>query len=353
MADALSVVPETRRDALTAILDVLLNASHVVLTTHVNADGDGAGSEAAVAAWLAARGIPVHIVNPTPFPDAHLHLVEDRAWVADAQTTEGATALRKADTVLVLDTGEPKRIGRVANGLAGKNVLVIDHHLPSEGGFTGLVLQDQAACATGELVYDLLTAAGVRKPWPGRILEAVYTAILMDTGGFRFSNTSPRAHTLAADLIAQGVDPEAVYRRVYASVPLTRIRLLRHALETLEVDPELPITWMTIGRQIMEALGTSSDDLEGIIDHARSVKGTEVAILFRETADGSTKISLRSSGSVNVNAIARAFGGGGHEKASGALIPQPLDEVRPRLLQAVRDAVRAAGAGFRSPADVE
>lgn len=345
-------IPEARNEMLGTIRDRLLDAERIVLTTHVNADGDGAGSECAVAGWLAARGKRVHIINPTPFPDGFLHLAEDRGWILNATTAEARAAAAAADTVLVLDTGEPSRIGRVQPLLGDAQVLVVDHHLPSGSGFQGLVLQDPTACATGELVYDLLNLAGLHRPWAARIAESVYTAILTDTGGFRYSNTSPRAHIIAAELLAQGIDPEAVYRRIYGNVPLARVRLLRAVLDTLEVDPELPITWVSVRRGLMEELGTTSDDLEGLIEHARSIRGTEVALLFRETAEGSTKVSLRSTGDVNVNAIARGFGGGGHEKASGALIGGRMDSVRPRVLEAVRDAVTAAGVGFRAAADV-
>lgn len=349
--DAVPAAAPARAEMLGLIRDELLAAKRVVLTTHVNADGDGAGSEAAVAAWLAARGITVHILNPTPFPEAFLHLLEDRGWLADPASADGMAALNEADAILVLDTGEPKRAGRVGTAIGGREVLVIDHHLPAQGGFDGLVLQDPTACATGELIYDMLDASGLHRPWPSRILEAIYTAIITDTGSFRFSNTTPRTHALAGDLLAQGVDPEAVYRKVYGNVPLARLHLLRHALERLELDPELPITWTTVDRAVMKSLDTGADDLDGIIEQIRNVRGTEVAILFRETSDGATKISLRSAGRVNVNTIAREFGGGGHEKASGALINGRPDNVRPRVLDAVRRAVIDSGAGFRRPED--
>ncbi|MGH7444121.1 MAG: DHH family phosphoesterase, partial [Longimicrobiales bacterium] len=137
--------------------------------------------------------------------------------------------------------------------------------------------------------------------------------------------------------------PEDMYRRVYATVPLRRIALLRHALERLEVDEALPITWISIERGVMEALGCGPDDLEGVVEHARSIEGTEVALLFRATSDGGTKVSLRSSGAVDVNAIARRFGGGGHAKASGAVLGKPLPEGRDAVLDAVRAAVRERG----------
>jgi phosphoesterase RecJ-like protein len=350
MRDVLAV-PVTRRAPLEHIARALRDATRIVLTTHVNADGDGAGSECAVAAWLSGEGKVPRIVNPTPFPEAFAHLVGDPAWVADAATDAGAHALADAHAFLVLDTAEPKRIGRIAAAIGERPLVVMDHHPASDNGLAGLVLQDASACATGELVYDLLRTAGPTGPWPSLLCEAVYTAIMTDTGSFRFSNTSPRAHAIAGDLIARGVEPEQVYRRIYGTVPLARVTLLRHALERLRVDDALPIAWLSIERGVMEDLGCTTDDLEGVIEHARSIRGTEVALLFRETADGSTKVSLRSNGAVDVNAIARSFGGGGHIKAAGALIGERMETARPRVLDAVRDAVRSTVPAFRGTPD--
>jgi phosphoesterase RecJ-like protein len=338
-------VPEPRVAGLAGILEAITAANSIALTTHVNADGDGAGCEAAVAAWLSRAGKRIVIVNPTPFPALYRHLIEDPEQIVDPGTVRTPAALREAELIIVLDTSEKSRIGRVAAGLNDKVVAVIDHHLPSEEPIEGIVVQDESACATGELVFDLLTIAGLERPWPAPVARGVYTSILTDTGSFRFANTTVRAHWIAGDLIHQGVDPEAVYRDVYASVPLRRLRLMQKALGTLQVDDDLPITWITLDRDAMEATGTTSDDLDGIVEQARSVQGTEVAILFRETADGSTKISLRSSGEANVNRVARRFGGGGHRKASGALIPGRLDEVVPKVLAAAREVLREDGFG--------
>lgn len=340
--DDARTVPAHRVAKLQEIGGLLEQAQRVLLTTHVNADGDGTGSQTAIAAWLAGKGKTVWIVNPTPFPPMYRHLAHDPECIANPGTPLAAEAMRNADLVLVLDTGEPSRIGRVADALAGKTAVVIDHHLASDPAISGTMLQDATACATGELVYDLFATHELPRPWPATITEAIYTAIVTDTGSFRFSNTSPRAHAIASDLIASGVDPEAVYRRIFATVPLKRIKLLRHALDRLEVDPDVPVTWISIEPGVMERLGTTSDDLEGIIEQARAVEGTEVALLFRATSDGGTKVSLRSSGNVNVNAIARQFGGGGHMKASGALIGRPLEDVLPLVLDATRAAVRDA-----------
>jgi phosphoesterase RecJ-like protein len=333
-------VPPHRQETLERALEVMRGAQAIALTTHVNADGDGAGCEAALAAFLTRLGKRVVITNPTPFPPIYRHLVEDPDCIVEPGTVRTPLAMQGVDLLVVVDTSELSRIGRVASAARGIETVVIDHHLPSEEPIRGLVLRDEKACATGELIYDLLTAAGLEKPWPAPVSRGTYTAILTDTGSFRFANTTARAHAIAGDLISQGVDPERVYRRVYASVPLGRVRLLARALDSLEVDPEYPITWITLERSVVEGAGSTSEDMDGVVEQARTIEGTEVAILFRETADGSTKISLRSAGAADVNAIARQFGGGGHRKASGALIGAPLRDVVPRVLEATRAALR-------------
>lgn len=333
-------IPARRHAGVAAALEAIRAAHRIVLTTHVNADGDGAGCEAALTAWLAHEGRSVTIVNPTPFPKPYAYLVEDAGRIAEPGSRAAAEALAHADLLIVLDTSEPRRLGRVARAIGARPTLVIDHHPAPESAIPGTLLQDPTACAAGELVYDLLTAAGQEaEPWPPAAVEGLYVAIVTDTGSFRFANTTPRAHLVAADLMRRGIDPEAVYRRIFATVSLRRLHLLRAALERLEVDPELPITWISIPREVAEQLGATTEDLDGIVEHARSVEGTEVAILFREV-DGSTKVSLRSSGRIDVNALARAFGGGGHAKAAGALIPAPLETARGAVLEAVRAAVR-------------
>lgn len=348
MSNAIPIPPE-RIEPLTRALHLLQSAQRIVLTTHVHADGDGAGCEAAVAAWLAGHGKSVAIVNPTPYPALFRYLLQDPGCVADPGETGAAAALRAADLLVVLDTGEPKRIGRVARARRGRPVVVIDHHPPGAGGFEGALVQDPGACATGELIYDLLLLAGEPEPWPRSVVDGLYAAIVTDTGSFRFANTTPRAHAIAGELMRRGVDPEEAYRRLFGTVPMRRIQLLRRALDNLELDPDVPVAWITIPRDAAEELGITSEDLDGIIEYARSIEGTEVALLFRETSDGATKISFRSNGDVDVNVLARHFGGGGHVKAAGALVGAPVANVRAEVLEATRAAVRAARAEV--PAD--
>jgi phosphoesterase RecJ-like protein len=315
----------------------LLAAREVVLTTHVNSDGDGVGSEAAVAAWLDAAGVRPTIVNPTPVPSALRFLPHRPEVVAEPGSPEAERALRSADLFLVLDTSEPNRVAPLLEHIDRERTIVVDHHPAGPSVVGATAVQDPTAAATGELVYDLVRCGVPR--WEPAVVEGIYVALVSDTGSFRFSNTSPRAHLIAAEMISRGVEPEAVFQRLFATFPRRRLELLREALATLEVDAELGISWMVLPREVDTRLSTTTEDYEGLIDHARSVEGTEVAILFRETPAGETKISFRSNGHADVNRIARAFGGGGHVKAAGALIDAPPAVTVPQVLEQVRGEV--------------
>src|SRR5213075_3185674 len=166
---------------------------------------------------------------------------------------------------------------------------------------------------------------------------ALYVAILTDTGGFRFSNTSARCLAVASQLLAAGVEPEEMYRRLYASHPIGRLHLLRDALATLKVDPAYGISWISVAAGAAEEYGLKSEDLEGLAEHPRSVGGTRMAIFFRDLGHGKIKASFRSTGDVNVNEFARQFGGGGHARAAGALIEGDLEVVRKRIVAAARE----------------
>jgi bifunctional oligoribonuclease and PAP phosphatase NrnA len=334
-------IPRARTDAIRRIADALKGVTTVAVTTHINADGDAAGSVAAMARLLPQLGLKPIIVNPTPWPAVFAFLKNG----LDDRTSGGAEALRSAGALISLDVSDVKRLGSLsgaARALPGSRI-VIDHHVPTEEPAGDIVLADTAACATGELLYDFAVTLKLTIDQP--VAEALYTAILTDTGGFRYSNTSPRAHAIAAQLIDCGVDPELTFRRIYASLSPGRLQLLRDALDTLGVDSKFGLAWVSVSNEAMDRYGVSSDDLDGIVEHPRSVAGTRVALFFRDLGYGKVKVSFRSTGDVDVNALARQFGGGGHEKASGALITGNIDDVRDRVVKAARDFMGPASAG--------
>ena len=337
MVDLLTVSKE-RKEAIERLAREFRAGRSVVLSTHINADGDGCGSESALARILTSLGMTVRIVNPTPWPETYDFLLGGD--VVDA-SSEGASALRKADLLIVLDISDVKRLGSLADSVRGLNIpkLVIDHHMPSDEPPGTEILSDVTACATGELIYDVAVALGIEIT--PQIAVALYVAILTDTGGFRFANTTARCLAVASQLLAAGVEPEEMYRRLYASHPIGRLHLLRDALATLEVDPAYGISWISVAAGAAEEYGLKSEDLEGLAEHPRSVGGTRMAIFFRDLGHGKIKASFRSTGDINVNEFARKFGGGGHARASGALIPGTMEEVRHTVVNAAREFVGA------------
>ncbi|MFI5206466.1 MAG: bifunctional oligoribonuclease/PAP phosphatase NrnA [Gemmatimonadales bacterium] len=333
----LEAVPENRRAPARDVAAALLGARRIALTTHVNSDGDGLGSEIALLHLLAAQGREAVIVNPTPIPDRYQFLVEK---VAERDRSSGASAaIKAADLILVLDISDLGRLGNLAELVRARGVKVacIDHHASPGTLPEGPRLVDPEASATAELVYDLAVEAG----WPieSEAARALYVGLMTDTGGFRFGNTTPRVLRLAASLLEAGVHPERLYEQVYATAPVGRIRLTAQVLDTLVVEPEFGLSWVTVPAGALERHDASADDLDGLVEFARSVQGTRLALLFRNLANGKVKVSFRSVGDFDVSAFAHQFGGGGHAKASGASIAGSLDEVQQKVLAAARAAL--------------
>jgi len=331
--------PSGRVAAVKRARDALLAARRAVLTTHLNADGDGAGCEAALVSWLRAHGAEAWIVNPTPFPDQFRFLIESEEWIVPAGSEKARRLAATADLAVVLDTGEVPRIGRVRDLIRDVPTLVVDHHPPGDRSIGGISLRDPAACATGELVFDIVSSS--RGPWTDEVALGIYVAILTDTGGFRFTNATPESHHIAAELIERGVNPETTYDRIYGDAPLRRYELLRDALGTLRHDAEAGISWMIVPTESFERVGATGEDLEGMIDVPRTVRGTRVALLFRGTSTTDIKVSFRSNGEVDVNRLARRFDGGGHVKASGATLPGPMERAVEQVVEATREVVAA------------
>ena len=335
--DLLSV-PSVRRTAIERLAHEIVPGRRVALSTHLNADGDGCGSETGLARLLSAHGLVPRIVNPTPWPEMFDFLLGEDV---DDQTARGSKALRDIDLLIVLDISDVKRLGVLTDAVRALTVpkLVIDHHIDSDEPAGPIVVSDTTACATAELVYDMSVVMG----WTltPAIARSLYTGMLTDTGGFRFSNTTPRCLAVAAELLACGVDPEDMYTRIYASAPAGRVRLMADVLATLQVDDSVGLTWLSMDPDALEKHAVRAEDLDGMVEHARSIAGTRMALFFRDLGHGKVKVSFRSTGATDVNAFARQFGGGGHAKAAGALLTGSLGEVRDRVVEAARRLLRA------------
>ena len=326
---------------LAAARDLMEAASKLVLTTHVQPDGDGIGSQVALASHLRAIGKDVVILNPHPTPPRFRFLEPDPPIVPfDPAVAE--RALSTADALVVLDISVPDRLGKLESYVMEYRpaTLIIDHHA-EPGQIDGLDLRNVSAAATGELVYELLESWSVR--WTPEIATALYAAIAYDTGGFRFANTRWTTHQIAADLIARGADTVLANENLFESYSLPRVKLLARVLDSFELSANGRVATGVVSLGLMTEVGAVNEDVEGIVEVLRSIDGVVVAMLIKEVGPSATKISFRSSGPYDVNAFAGQFGGGGHVNAAGAFVREPLGTVVERVTPAIREEFDPAG----------
>jgi phosphoesterase RecJ-like protein len=301
------------------------SAQSVVVTTHINPDGDGLGSQIGLARFLADRGKQVRLVNQDPVPEILRFLETADRPIRTYDPAAHDDLLRSSDLVVLVDNSAPDRLGGMERimGQVADHTLCIDHHPSRDTPWSRLIL-DEEACATAVIVYELVQAAG----WtPDRAAaEALYVGLATDTGFFRFNSTDEQAHRVAADLVRLGVDPAKVYQAIYERNSVAYTRLLGHALTGVRVDREV-IASVVITREQVQKLSAEEVDPSEITTALLAMDGITLALLFRELADGRIKVSLRSKGQLDVHRLAGEFGGGGHRNASGIVMDGTLDDV--------------------------
>lgn len=327
------------------IVDEINRAQSVFITVHVGPDGDAIGSMIAMA--LALRGMGKNVTPAThdPVPEScrflpqaeEIPLASSLLEHCEGQGQEAlAQGAHRYDLAIVLDCGELSRTGDAANLVRmAARVVNIDHHATNDM-FGDVNWVDTGAAATGELVYRLITQ-GLRVTLTPDIATALYTALSTDTGSFRFSNVTSETFDIASQLIKAGADGFRVAEEVYGTVPFNVLKLLGELLNTLETSQDGRIAWMTLTRDVLAKYDVDDDQTEGFIGYARSVKGAEVGILFKETPEGTIRVGLRSRRIVDVASLARRFGGGGHARASGCTLSMPLAEAKSVILRAVAE----------------
>jgi len=319
--------------ALQKIQQTIQNGKKFILTTHVNADGDGIGSEIALAQHLRDLGKDVRIFNHSPTPE-NIEFLDRRGDIQLFDLQKHGDLVRETDAVFILDISDWERLRELGKLLRQISVtkICIDHH-PLESQFGEIDVIATEASSTGEIMYELLTKCGARLQ--GKLIEALYTAILTDTGGFRFSNTTPRAHQICGELLARGIKPHHIYQEVYEKQSASKLRLLGQILNSLNFTKDGRLVWFAVTQAMMKATGTQPRDTEGFADFPRSIDGVELCLMFLETEKSKVKISFRSKGKIVINGLANRFGGGGHPYASGALVEGNFQQV---MQQAVAEA---------------
>jgi phosphoesterase RecJ-like protein len=309
----------------------------VALTTHVAPDGDGLGSALALKYGLDALGVASDIVVVSPVsrryafmdPGKAIHQYPtqvDRAWLASF------------DAVAVLDCSDWHRIGALTDAFPKDALKIcIDHHA-SFTNFADVSVSRVSATATGELVYEFI-CEHLGLPLDAKMALPLYVSLYTDSGGFRFSNTTARAHHLAAKCLEMGVEPAMVNIALNESNRLSTLKLAARGLEKLEMDPSGKLAWIALSPEDFKWAGATADDIGALIDYPRSLEGVEVALLMFEDEPSSTKVSFRSKSILDMNKLASQFGGGGHVRAAGALLKMDVATARERLLAAARAAL--------------
>jgi phosphoesterase RecJ-like protein len=308
-------------------------SSSFVLTTHVNPDGDGLGSELALFYFLISIGKNATIFNHSETPENYRWL--DPAGdirVYDEQAD--ATVVERADVIIVVDTNQSSRVRSLEPALLRSRAcrVVIDHHLEAQD-FADHYFIDTDATSTGEIVYKLLGELGVSS-FSRESATALYTAIMTDTGSFRYPRTDPEIHRIAARLLECGADPSEVYSRVFESWTPGRMRLLGEVLDSMKTVYEGRLAYAVCTRVMFNATGTTEVETDNFTNYPMSVGCVRVGILVNEVDDG-VKVSFRSKGSIPINELAKEFGGNGHRNAAGARIHGVrLESILPELVAA-------------------
>jgi len=310
------------------------HSEKVFITTHVNPDGDAIGSEMALAGFLAQMGKSFRIINHSGTPDAFRFLDLDDVIEMCHDDMHYTIGPRKSDMVVFLDLGRYDRIGRSKDFLVPTPApkVIIDHHPPEQTNADVVVITPRAA-STGSLLYDLMCHIDptlINK----EIAFALMTAIVTDTGYFRYSNTTATTHLIASSLYEYGVRAVDIRQHLETGYPLCRQRLMGLVLRDLKTYFNGDIVYSHITKEMFEEAGARREHTEGIIDQMRFIKNAKVAILIIQEGDDCYKVSLRSGDGVTVNAIASMLGGGGHPRAAGANLTGSLEFVISRVLDA-------------------
>jgi phosphoesterase RecJ-like protein len=315
------------------IVNELQRHDRFLLTTHENPDGDALGSLLGMQLILEQLGKDsVMFMDANQFPLPY----EYQRMPLDKVLREVPTDLDDR-VVVFLDCGNIDRMPVDFLHEAHLHVLNIDHHHDNTRfGEANLVVGD-ASC-TAEILWDLARDLGVELT--PEIAEALYIALVTDTGKFMFENTTPKAHEMAADLIESGVQPQEAHRKLYEGLPFARLQLLSRALNAVQRFDGGRLTLTHLTREDFSNSNAVESDSEGVVDHLRGVEDTIVAALVRELldVDGRRKVSLRATDKrVDVSIIARGLGGGGHRQAAGFTTGVPLDELIERLRREISE----------------
>lgn len=318
------MVKNMQNNTLNEIADILRKHNNFIISSHIHLDGDALGSEIALFAMLNQLKKNVKIINQDETPEIYQFLPYVQEIISSKDISKDTHFDIEPGTVLiVLDSSNLDRIGEINVDFKKIDFIInIDHH-PSNNLFGKYNYINSKASSVGEILYSLCKK--IKCTINQNIAVALYTAIITDTGSFKYTNTSAETFQIASDLVKNGVNPANISNYIYNNNSPSAIKLLGKALSKLAIDPSSKISWTFVTREMLNSIQARDEDVEGIVDKILSIRNIQVSVFFRESEEGFIKASFRSKGKFNVDYFARHFGGGGHHNAAGCNIKDNIN----------------------------
>jgi len=304
-----------------------------LVISHVNPDGDAIGSTLAMAGILKALKKTYWLANPDPLPAKYNVL----PWASELLSAEDEAVRGPFNTVLALDAADLQRLDPLSERFApDAAILNIDHH-PTNTRYGTMQLIVPEAAATAQIVYYLAHALNVNID--ESLATCLYTGIMTDTGGFRYSNTNPEVMRIAAELLAAGVNPSRLAEQFLERMSMPQLKLLQRALSRLQWDLDGRIAWTYVTEEDFQETGAADSDVDGLVQYPLRVEGVQIGMLFRQIGPERCKVSFRSREPVDVARLAVQFGGGGHARAAGCTVSGNLTQVMEQVRMKVYEAM--------------
>lgn len=320
-------------DSLNLCIEILYSSSHVILSTHINPDGDALGSTLALYHWLSNRGIKTDILIDGVVP-SNLKFLPGSENIKTFDPKKHNKLFKLADTIVILDLNDSKRLRALEMNVltSGARKILIDHHINPKD-FVDLYVVDTEAAATSELLYRIFDKA--KSTFTKEMAIGLYTGIATDTGNFRFNRTDAELLHMASKLIEYGADPVDIYEQVYNQNSFNAVRLLGMAIANMELHYDNRMCVMKVSNYMFESTNSVEDDVENFVEKTMSIEGVCVGVLITEVKErNEARVSFRSKGDIPVRKLAEIFNGGGHLNAAGARIHNlPFDEVVSKVIE--------------------
>ena len=312
------------------IEQIISENEKIFISTHINPDGDSLGSAFAMYHYLKKIGKDCRIINHSEVPLVYSFLNEKEIF--NEINDENIAFIKNADLGIILDIGDFYRLGEVANVIESTTIetINIDHHPLTENNFFTHNFINLDASSVGEILYSYFSSLGsdiIDK----EMMLGIYSAVLTDTGSFRFSNTNQLSHEIAVDAIKMGINISEIYQNIYENSSVSRIKLLGNVIQKLNFDCNGELLWFSLNNDMVKEVDGTNQDFDGFTDFFRGIQGVEIALMLYDLK-GKVRLSFRSKGKYKVNNVAKKMGGGGHPFAAAALVDGEFSDVKSTVL---------------------